>query len=155
MRAFLALGSNLGDRGEHLRTAVGGLPDVVRRSSVYETAPVGGPDAQGAYLNMVVQLDTELGPRELLDACWRAEAEGGRERTVHWGPRTIDVDIVWIDGVNVDEPDLRIPHPRMRERAFVLAPLEELAADVVPPGWRDALGDDGVVRLGDVADAPP
>jgi 2-amino-4-hydroxy-6-hydroxymethyldihydropteridine diphosphokinase len=74
---------------------------------------------------------------------------------VHWGPRTIDVDIVWIDGVNVDEPDLRIPHPRMQERAFVLAPLEELAADVVPPGWRDALGDDGVVRLGDVEDAPP
>ncbi len=154
MRAFLALGSNLGDRGEHLRNAVDGLPDIVRRSSVYETAPVGGPDAQGAYLNMVVQLDTELGPHALLDACRQAEAEGGRERDVRWGPRTIDVDIVWIDGVNVAEPDLQIPHPRMRERAFVLAPLEELATDVVPPGWRDALGDDGVVRLGDVEDAP-
>ncbi|RPI10315.1 MAG: 2-amino-4-hydroxy-6-hydroxymethyldihydropteridine diphosphokinase [Actinobacteria bacterium] len=155
MRAFLALGSNLGDRGDHLRTAVDGLPDIVRRSSVYETAPVGGPDAQGAYLNMVVQLDTELGPRALLDACRQAEAEGGRERNERWGPRTIDVDIVWIDGVNVAEPDLQIPHPRMSERAFVLAPLEELAADVVPLGWRDALGDDGVVCLGDVEDAPP
>jgi 2-amino-4-hydroxy-6-hydroxymethyldihydropteridine diphosphokinase len=74
---------------------------------------------------------------------------------VHWGPRTIDVDIVWIDGVHLDEPDLHVPHPRMQERPFVLAPLEELAPDVVPSGWRDALGDDGVVRLGDVEEAPP
>jgi 2-amino-4-hydroxy-6-hydroxymethyldihydropteridine diphosphokinase len=121
---------------------------------VYETAPVGGPDAQGPYLNMVVQLDTALSPRELLAACRHAESEGGRERVVHWGPRTIDVDIVWIDGVTVDEPDLHVPHPRMRERPFVLAPLEELAPDVVPPGWRGALGDDGVLRLGELQEAP-
>ena len=72
----------------------------------------------------------------------------GESASVHWGPRTIDVDIIWIDGVTVDEPDLRIPHPLMHERPFVLAPLEELAPDVVPRHWRHDLGADGVHVLG-------
>ncbi len=140
MRAFLALGSNLGDRSGHLRDAVAVIPDIVATSGVYETDPVGGPDDQGAYLNMVVQLDTDRSARELLDVCRSTEAAGGRERIVHWGPRTIDVDIVWIDGVAVDEPDLRIPHPLMHERPFVLAPLEELAPELVSSTWRAELG---------------
>lgn len=134
-RAFLALGSNLGDREELLRGAVDALPDVVALSPVYETEPVGGPDGQGAFLNMVVQLDTDLSPRELLGWCRRLEEAAGRVRQVHWGPRTLDVDIVWIDGVTVDDPDLHVPHPRMRERPFVLAPLSHLAPDLVPAGW--------------------
>ncbi|HMK13151.1 MAG TPA: 2-amino-4-hydroxy-6-hydroxymethyldihydropteridine diphosphokinase [Acidimicrobiales bacterium] len=148
MRAFLALGSNLGDRVGHLRAARDSIPDLVAESRVYETEPVGGPDQQGPYLNMVVELDTTLTPRDLLEVCRTVEAAGGRERTVHWGPRTIDVDIIWIDGVRVDEPDLRIPHPFMNERPFVLAPLEELAPDIVTPHWRHRLGEGGVACLG-------
>ena len=124
------------------------IPDLVAESNVYETDPVGGPDDQGAFLNMVVELDTVLTARDLLEVCRQTEAVGGRERAVHWGPRTIDVDIIWIDGVTVDEPDLRIPHPLMHERPFVLAPLEELAPDVVPRHWRHRLGADGVHVLG-------
>jgi 2-amino-4-hydroxy-6-hydroxymethyldihydropteridine diphosphokinase len=136
-RAFLGLGSNLGDRRAYLRDAVAALPDVVAVSRVFETAPVGGPDDQGPYLNIVVQLDTERSPRELLELCREREAAAARVRVVRWGPRTLDVDVLWIDGVTVDEPDLIVPHPRMFERAFVLMPLRDLAPDLVPPGWVD------------------
>lgn len=135
-RVLLALGSNLGDRVGYLRAAVAAMPDVEALSSVWETEPVGGPEGQGAYLNMVVELRTSYAPRELLALCRRLEAAAGRERSVYWGPRTLDCDIIWVDGEAVDEPDLHVPHPRYRERAFVLAPLEELAPDLVPPGWR-------------------
>ena len=113
-RAFLALGSNLGDRVAYLRAAVAAMPDLVACSPVYETDPVGGPDGQGPYLNMVVQLDTRAHPGELLAVARALEAAAGRERVVHWGPRTLDVDVIWIDGVEVDEPDLVVPHPRLR-----------------------------------------
>lgn len=146
-RAFLGLGSNLGDRIAHLRAAVAGLRDVAAVSSVYETAPVGGPDDQGPYLNLVVELDTPLDPWGLLAVCQQAEAAAGREREVRWGPRTLDVDVLWIDGEIVDEPDLQVPHPRMWERRFVLAPLAELAPELVPvPLLEGAAGD--VRRLG-------
>jgi len=135
-RAFLGLGSNLGDRRRHLRDAVAAIPDVVAVSRVYETAPVGGPD-QGAYLNVVVRLDTERSPRELLEICREREAEAQRVRTVRWGPRTLDVDVLWVDGQTVDEPDLVVPHPRMFERAFVLMPLRDVAADLIPPSFVD------------------
>lgn len=132
-RAFLSLGSNLGDRRKQLAEAVGSLGASVRAvSPVYETDPVGGPD-QGRFLNLVVELDTDLSPRELLAVCHRLESAAGRVRIERWGPRSLDVDIVWIDGVTVDEPDLQIPHPRMNERRFVLAPLADLAPDLVPP----------------------
>jgi 2-amino-4-hydroxy-6-hydroxymethyldihydropteridine diphosphokinase len=134
-RALLALGSNLGDRLGYLRTAIASLPDLVACSHVYETDPVGGPDGQGPYLNMVVRLETDLAPRPLLEKCQRLEREAGRERTVHWGPRTLDVDIIWIDGVTLDEPDLVVPHPRMGERPFVLAPLADVAPDLVAPDF--------------------
>ncbi len=132
-RAFLGLGSNLGDRWANLRGAVAALPDVVAVSSVYETQPVGGPEDQGPYLNAVVQLATDRSPRQLLDAAAAAEATAGRVRTVRWGPRTLDVDVLWIDGVRMAEPDLIVPHPRLWERAFVLVPLAELAPDLASP----------------------
>lgn len=147
-RAFLALGSNLGDRVAFLRGAVEALPDVVALSPVFETDPVGGPEGQGPFLNMVVQLDTELDARALLGWCRRAEQAAERTRTEHWGPRTLDVDIVWIDGVTVDESDLHVPHPRFRERPFVLAPLATLAPDLVPAGWEAGFPDLGVWPLG-------
>ena len=135
-RAFLGLGSNLGDRRQNLRDAVAALPDVVAVSRVYETAPVGGPD-QGPYLNIVVQLETDRSPRELLELCREREAEARRVRTVRWGPRTLDVDVLWVDGQSVDDPDLVVPHPRMFERAFVLMPLRDVAADLVPSSFAD------------------
>jgi 2-amino-4-hydroxy-6-hydroxymethyldihydropteridine diphosphokinase len=131
VRAFLALGSNLGDRAVTLAGAIASLDGVAAVSPVYETAPVGGPE-QGPYLNQVVEIDTALAPRELLDVCHRLEAAAGRVRAERWGPRTLDVDILWIDGVTVDEPDLAVPHPRMWSRRFVLAPLRDLAPDLVP-----------------------
>lgn len=132
MRAFLGLGTNLGDRRAYLRQAVASLPDLVGVSDVYETDPVGGPE-QGPYLNLVVELDTGLDPRELLLLAQRLETEAGRVREVHWGPRTLDVDVLWVAGVTVDEPDLVVPHPHLWARRFVLAPLAELAPDLVTP----------------------
>lgn len=130
-RAFLSLGSNLGDRRRFLEEAVGSLGGSVRAvSSVYETDPVGGPE-QDRFLNIVVELDTQLAPRELLAVCHRLESGAGRVRVEHWGPRTLDVDIIWIDGVTMNDADLEIPHPRMCERRFVLEPLADLAPDLV------------------------
>lgn len=131
MRAFVALGSNLGDRRAHLRAAVAGLPDVVAVSGVYETDPVGGPGGQPPYLNAVVELDTALGPRQLLEVAGRLEEAAGRVRAERWGPRTLDVDVLLVGDLAVDDPDLVVPHSRMRERAFVLVPLHDLAPELV------------------------
>lgn len=133
-RAFLGLGTNLGDRWGELERAVGGLAaegDVVAVSPVYETDPVGGPDGQPAYLNAVVELATADGPRGLLRRCQALEAQAGRVRTVRFGPRTLDADVLLVAAQTVDEPDLCVPHPRMWERRFVLAPLADLAPDLV------------------------
>ena len=129
-RAFLGLGSNLGDRRRILRDAIDALPDVVAVSPAYETDPVGGPD-QGPFINLVVELDTDRTARELLAVCAEREHAADRVRDVRWGPRTLDVDVLWIDGVVVDDPDLVVPHPRMHGRRFVLAPLRDLAPDLV------------------------
>ena len=133
-RAYLSLGSNLGDRLAHLQAAVDGLAaepgmTVAAVSRVYETAPVGGP-AQGDYLNAVVALDTAASPRELLAIAQRLEAAEHRVREERWGPRTLDVDVLLVGDEEVHEPDLEVPHPRMTERAFVLAPLADL-----DPAW--------------------
>lgn len=138
-RAFLALGSNLGDRLANLRGAVELLAErdgieVLRSSRVYETEPVGPP--QPAYLNAVIEVATTSSPTELLRACRAVEEALGRVRTERWGARTIDVDILTFDEVEVTEPDLEIPHPRMHERGFVLVPLGELEADPMLPGGR-------------------
>ena len=145
-RAFIALGSNLGDRLAYLRSAVDGLDDVDEVSDVYETKPVGGPE-QGPYLNMVVRLRTAASAQQLLAQCRDRELEAGRVRVVPWGPRTLDADLLWIDGERVDAPNLVVPHPRMYERDFVLVPLADVGADLLPPGY-EPCGVDGVVSLG-------
>jgi len=137
--AFLALGSNLGDRLATLQRAVELLDardaiEVVRSSRVYETVPVGPP--QPSYLNAVIEVRTRLEPRGLLEAGLSVEAELGRERLERWGPRTLDVDVLTYDDLEIREPDLEIPHPRMHERGFVLVPLGELTADPPLPGGR-------------------
>lgn len=144
-RAFLGLGSNLGDRERLLGEAVDRLVAIGRTavSPTYETDPVGGPD-QGAYLNVVVELDTDLTPRQLLGVCRRLEAAAGRVREERWGPRTLDVDVLWVDGASVAEPDLEVPHPRMWQRRFVLAPLRDLAPDLVSAD--DVAAAEGEVR---------
>jgi 2-amino-4-hydroxy-6-hydroxymethyldihydropteridine diphosphokinase len=137
--AYVALGSNLGDRLAMLQRAVDLLDarpgvDVVRSSRVYETEPVGPP--QPDFLNAVVEIHTDLEPRVLLETCLSVEAELGRVRGERWGARTIDIDLLTYDELAVDEPDLVIPHPRMHERGFVLAPLGELDPDPPLPGGR-------------------
>jgi 2-amino-4-hydroxy-6-hydroxymethyldihydropteridine diphosphokinase len=130
-RAFLALGSNLGDRWAYLRAGLAQLPDLVAVSPVYETGPVGGPPGQGPYLNVVAELRTEASPRELLAVARTAEAGAGRTRQERWGPRTLDVDILLVGDLVVREADLQVPHPRMWERGFVLVPLADLAPEMV------------------------
>ncbi len=144
VRTFLSIGSNLGDRRQHLTDAVDSLPDVVAVSPVYETDPVGGPGGQDQYLNIVVELHTAIAPRALLSICHRIEANAQRVRAERWGPRTLDVDIVWMDGVEMDDEALTIPHPRWKERRFVLAPLRDLAPELVDE--RDLQLADGTVR---------
>lgn len=146
VRAAIGLGSNVGDRAFHIADAVSGLAAagaLVRVSSMYETAPVGGPK-QGKYLNAVVVLDTDLSPRDLLEHCRAIEQEHGRERRERWGPRTLDLDILLYGTEVIAEPDLTIPHPRMTERRFVLEPLLE--------AWPDALLPDGTALQGALAD---
>lgn len=149
VRAFIGLGSNLGDRWAHLRRAVDqlrgdGSVTVTGISPVYETAPVGGPAGQGPYLNVVVELavPAPCDPYRLLAGCRRLEAAAGRVRVVRWGPRTLDADVLWIDGVTLDGPELTVPHPRMFERRFVMAPLSALAPDLADPAAVERAGGD-------------
>ena len=126
-RAHVGLGSNLGDRMATLDAAVRAMDadeqtHVMAVSKVYETAPVGGPE-QGPYLNAVAVLETDRGPHELLHLLQATEAGLGRVRAERWGPRTADLDLLLYDGPPIQEPDLTVPHPRARERAFVLVPL--------------------------------
>ena len=141
-RAYLGIGSNLGDRLAYLQLAVDHLAGepgvrVTAVSPVYETDPVGGP-VQDDFLNAVVAVDTDLDPDALLAACAGAETAARRVRDVRWGPRTLDVDVLWIDGYSSADPVLTVPHPRMAERAFVLAPLHDLDPALAPVpagGW--------------------
>ena len=137
--AYIALGSNLGDRERYLRFAVRELGNVVSMSQVFETAPVGGPEDQGAYLNMVVQIETPIDPYALIRRCQRIEANALRQRIVHWGPRTLDVDVLFYDDVRITSEHLTLPHPRIFERRFVLAPLSEVAPQLCPADWEATL----------------
>ena len=140
-RAYVGIGSNLGDRLAHLRAAVRGLADapdvtVAAVSPVYETTAVGGPP-QPDYLNAVVALDTDLSSRALLELAQEIERRALRVRVERFGPRTLDVDVLLVGAEQVHEPDLEVPHPRLHERGFVLAPLRDLdpaAARAAPPG---------------------
>jgi len=136
-RVLLSLGSNLGDRRRILREAVDSLPGVIAVSDLYETDPVGGPPGQDPYLNLVVAIESDASPRQLLGMCHRLEAAAHRVRGERWGPRTLDIDILWIDGETVDEQDLTVPHPRMWQRRFVLVPLRDVAPELLPEGWED------------------
>jgi 2-amino-4-hydroxy-6-hydroxymethyldihydropteridine diphosphokinase len=147
-RAFLSLGSNIGDRGAHLARAVQIITssDPYRISSVYQTEPVGGV-AQDDFWNIVVEVTTDASPMELLERCRRAEASEGRTRDVRWGPRTLDADVLLVGDEVSDDPEIIVPHPRMYERAFVLVPLSELAPELVSEA-QAARGVGRVVRLG-------
>jgi 2-amino-4-hydroxy-6-hydroxymethyldihydropteridine diphosphokinase len=134
----LALGSNLGDRREILTGAVDAITQiegvcVERVSPVYETVPVGGP-RQPDYLNAVALARTTLPTLDLLDRLHEVEAEFDRVRLVRWGPRTLDIDIITVEGERSDDPELTLPHPRAHERAFVLAPWHDVDPDAVLPG---------------------
>ena len=136
-RILLGLGSNLGERRRILKEAVDSLPRVTAVSGLYETDPVGGPSGQGKYLNLVVAIDSDATPRQLLGMCHRLESAAGRVRGERWGPRPLDIDILYIDGEAIDEPDLQVPHPRMWERRFVLVPLADVAPELLSEGWED------------------
>jgi 3-oxoacyl-[acyl-carrier protein] reductase len=136
--AYIALGSNLGDRQTYLDNALvalGEQPGIVvcRVSSYHETAPVGGPPGQGSYLNAAAELQTDLDPESLLRVLLTVEQNLGRARQERHGPRTIDLDLLLHDQTVLHGPELVVPHPRMHERRFVLAPLAELAASAVHP----------------------
>lgn len=129
-RAYLALGSNMGEREQTLLKAVQGLKategiELVAVSSIYETDPFGYTE-QEPFLNMAVAIDTSLSPDELLGAALRVEQQLGRVRTIRWGPRTIDIDVLLYGDEHVQLPHLQIPHPGLTERAFVLVPLHEV-----------------------------
>lgn len=129
-RVFVSLGSNIGDRAAHLgaaRSGLAGLAEtrVIAVSRIYETAPQDVPD-QPAFLNQVLCLDTELEPVGLLAGCRKIESAAGRTRARRFGPRTLDIDILLVEGVESDDPQLTLPHPRLWGRAFVLMPLAEL-----------------------------
>jgi len=157
-RAYLGLGSNLGDRRALLRQAVEALDwgdvSVVARSRVYETSPVGGPAGQPDFLNQVIAVETVLDARALWERCSAVEASLGRSREheKRWGPRAIDIDVLTFGDEVVADPDLEIPHPRIGERAFVLVPLAEIAPQLQIGSLGNAaelaggLGADGSVR---------
>ncbi len=132
---YIGLGTNLGNRQANLRQAIELLPpavQVLRELPVYETTPWGVLD-QPDFLNMVIAADTDLSPHRLLGELKRIEAEMGRKETVRYGPRLIDLDILFYDDEVIDLPSLIVPHPRLHERAFVLAPLNDLIPEKVHP----------------------
>ena len=147
-RAIVALGSNLGDRAAYLRFGLDKLSNVIAQSQVFETDPVGGPDNQGPYLNMVAVVDTDLDPFAMLSRLLQIEAEAHRVRIERWGPRTLDMDLLFYDDYTITSEELTLPHPRYGERRFVLEPLSEVAPEHCPSQWRNRLPDYGVYPRG-------
>ncbi|TFZ02385.1 2-amino-4-hydroxy-6-hydroxymethyldihydropteridine diphosphokinase [Ramlibacter henchirensis] len=148
--AYVALGANLGDAQQAVRAAMDRLDAlaqtrVTARSSLYRTAPVGasGPD----FINAVVRLQTALTAPDLLDGLLAAELDAGRERPFPNAPRTLDLDLLLYGDARIDSPRLTVPHPRMRERAFVLVPLAEIAPTAVPPNALAALTSQVIARI--------
>lgn len=141
--AYIALGSNMGDRFEYLKKAILLLQghkniEVVNTSSIYETDPVGYTD-QEQFLNMAIHVATSLKPLELLTICHEIEEVLGRKREIHWGPRTLDLDILLYNQENIETEKLTIPHPRMSERAFVILPLIEMNPNIMLPAMEEPL----------------
>jgi 2-amino-4-hydroxy-6-hydroxymethyldihydropteridine diphosphokinase len=143
--AYIGIGSNVGERELFCRDAVEALADtdgidIQGVSSLYETEPVGGPP-QRSFVNLVVKIECELSPRRLLETCKGIEERMGREPSdIHWGPRVVDLDVLLFGDEKVNEPGVEIPHPRIRERRFVLVPLLEIDAEVTDP-WGDRYAD--------------
>lgn len=152
--AYIGIGSNAGDRPGFCRKAVQSLDSadgvrVTRVSSLYETAPLGGPP-QRSFINLVAKIETILEPRGLLETCKRIEQRLGREPSdIRWGPRVVDLDILLYGSEKVSEPDLEIPHVRLKERRFALVPLLEIDPDLTDP-WETRLDDSLEEAEGDV-----
>lgn len=143
MEAYIALGSNMGNRVEFLKNAIQKINlhpsiDVEETSSIYETDPIGYTD-QAEFLNMVIKVNTDLSVFELLDELQNIEKFFDRKREVKWGPRTLDLDILLYNHENIETEQLIVPHPRMHERAFVLIPLFEVNKDIIIPTIREPL----------------
>ena len=135
MQAVVGIGANLGDRLATMRAALSDLSrfaQVEKTSRVYATAPVGGPP-QPEFLNAAARISYAGAPLDLLDALLAVEATFGRVRVERWGPRTLDLDVLWIDGLALDSARLVVPHPRLHERAFAVLPLLELVPDARDP----------------------
>jgi len=141
---YLSLGSNVGDRADYLRSALQALPEagieVLRSSSLYETEPVEYRE-QAWFLNLVVECRTALFPVQLLGRLQKIEAQFGRKRNIAKGPRTLDIDIILYSRAIVKTTTLEIPHPRFRERRFVLEPLSELVPDLIDPVTNRTIAD--------------
>jgi 2-amino-4-hydroxy-6-hydroxymethyldihydropteridine diphosphokinase len=154
--AFIGLGANLGAREQSIAEAVRRIDElpatrVKRRSSLWETAPVGKTD-QPSFVNAVAEVETDLSPQDLLDHLLAVETAMGRARRERWGPRVIDLDLLLHGDTVVETEKLTLPHPRMAERHFVLAPLVELAPDLLDPltrrPWKDILADLPIIDWG-------
>ena len=146
MRVYLGLGSNLGDRGFYLQKAISSLPrpmiTIEAISRIYETEPW-GVEGQPLYWNQVLEIETALEPLKLLHICQEIEQQLGRERKVHWGSRTIDIDLLIYDNIVIKTEELTLPHPFLEERAFVLIPLREIAPNLILPSGRPISGVSG------------
>jgi 2-amino-4-hydroxy-6-hydroxymethyldihydropteridine diphosphokinase len=164
-RAAFALGSNLGDRLDFLQGAVDALTDspeivAVAVSPVYETDPVGGPPGQPKFLNAVLVVDTTLSPRSMLERAMATEIAYGRTREEPNGSRTLDVDVLAVGDVTADDEDLKVPHPRLAQRAFVLMPWSDVDPEFTVPGLgkvielSSAVDATGVRRTDDVLELP-
>ena len=135
---LIGIGSNLGDRAATIRSAIDELaahPQIkfLAGSALHATDPVGGPSGQGEFLNAALRIDTSLTPDSLMDLLFATEGKLGRIRTIHWGPRTIDLDLLLYGEQVIDQPGLQVPHPRLHERRFVLVPAAEIAGEMVHP----------------------
>ncbi|MEA4902857.1 2-amino-4-hydroxy-6-hydroxymethyldihydropteridine diphosphokinase [Desulfitobacterium sp.] len=152
MKAYLSIGGNIGDRGKNLAEVCRRLREhpqlkLLKESSIFETKPWGNLD-QPDFWNQVLEIETDLPPLDLLELCQKIENELGRKRIIHWGPRTVDIDILTYDNREYKDDRLTLPHPRMEERAFVLAPLREIAPEYVLPSGRriEEVSGEGEVR---------
>lgn len=164
-RTVLSLGSNVGDRLDNLQEAIDALFDApgldfIALSPVYETKPVGGPE-QEDYLNVVIVVNSRVAPESLLERVLAIEDAMDRTRTIRWGPRTLDIDIVVMGDMTSDDPELLLPHPRAKERAFVLRPWSDLEPDATLPGHGrvtdllPGVADQELRRRDDLAVQPP
>ncbi|MCF6265614.1 MAG: 2-amino-4-hydroxy-6-hydroxymethyldihydropteridine diphosphokinase [Desulfuromusa sp.] len=144
-RAFLGFGGNLGKPLNNFRRARQQLAEhpqveVISSSPLYQTPPVGGPEGQADYLNAAIEILTGLSALDLLQLCRQIENSAGRVRDLHWGPRTLDIDLLLVDDLIMDTPLLTLPHPRLQQRHFVLLPLNDLAPQLNHPVLNETIG---------------